>query len=489
MLLRFNGVGMACPRPRQLAVLAFTAAAITSSGCARNPVTGDLQLALISEQQEIQMGQESAVQVEQSMGLVDDPALQAYVQDLGRRLAASSERPHLPWSFAVVDDPTPNAFALPGGYIFVTRGLMSLMGTEAQLATVLGHEIGHVTARHHVSQLTRTQLASLGVGIGGALFPNLETLTGLAGAGLQLVFLRHSRDAERQADELGFRYSLENGFDVREMALVFESLQRVGDRANQSAIPSWLLTHPEPGDRIATVRQRVAATTLPPSLRIGTEQYLERIDGMVYGINPRNGFFENGVFLHPDLRFRLSFPSGWEAQNLAQAVVAMKPDQTAAIQLTIAPQSTIDAAAQAFLRQQGLQAGVAERATVNGLSTIQAPFAAQTEAGALQGLAAFIAYGGTVYQIIGYSTLAAMPNNQAALQSTVRGFAPLTDSRALNVQPSVLRIARTTSTTTLAQFQQRSPSSISLDDLAILNQVEGGSTPIPAGTSLKRVTN
>jgi predicted Zn-dependent protease len=482
-------VGVTHRRLRWRSVLAFSFVAATAAGCARNPVTGELQLALITEQQEIQMGQESAVQVEQSMGLVDDPALQTYVQELGRRLAASSERPHLPWSFAVVDDPTPNAFALPGGYVFVTRGLMSLMGTEAQLISVLGHEIGHVTARHHVSQLSRTQLASLGVGIGGALFPSLETLTGLAGAGLQLVFLRHSRDAERQADDLGFRYALDNGYDVREMALVFESLRRVGEREGQNGIPSWLLTHPEPGDRIQTVQQRVAATTLPASLRIGTQQYLEQIDGLVYGINPRNGFFENGAFLHPDLRFRIPIPSGWQAQNLAQAVVAMNPDQNALVQLTLAQQSTIDAAAQAFLSQQGLRAGTVERATVNGLSTIQATFSAQTETESLQGLAAFVAHGGVIYQIIGFSTLAAMPGNEAALRSTVRGFAPLTDSRALNVQPSVLRITRTTETTTLAQFQQRTPSTIPIEELAVLNQVAGGTTPVPAGTLLKRVTN
>src|SRR5690606_6959089 len=119
--------------------------------------------------------------------LVDDPALQAYVDAIGQRLAANSERPDLPWSFAVVEDPTPNAFALPGGPIFVTRGMMNLMTNEAQLASVLGHEIGHVTARHHVTQMSRSQLAQIGLGIGGLIVPELQQFGDLAGAGLQLV--------------------------------------------------------------------------------------------------------------------------------------------------------------------------------------------------------------------------------------------------------------------------------------------------------------
>src|SRR5690606_26197238 len=186
------------------------------------------------------------------------------------------------WFFAVADDPTPNAFALPGGFIYVTRGMMALMASEAQLVSVLGHEIGHVTARHHVTSMSRAQLAQIGLGVGGVLFPDLQGLGNVAGAGLQLVFLRHGRDAERQADELGFRYTLEQGFDVREMALVFGSLQRLGEDQQRSAIPSWLLTHPEPGDRVQAVEQRLATEGIQGStLRVGKQPYLDRLDGMV----------------------------------------------------------------------------------------------------------------------------------------------------------------------------------------------------------------
>jgi predicted Zn-dependent protease len=271
---------------------ALTIAAQAASGCARNPVTGQLQLALVGEAQEIEMGRQAAAQAVAAMGLVPDTALQGYVQTLGARLAARSERPQLPWTFGVVDDPTPNAFAAPGGFIFLTRGMMAVMDSEAELVTVLGHEIGHVTARHQVTAMSRAQVAQLGLGLGSIFVPQLESLGQVAGAGMQLLFLRYGRDAERQADELGFRYTLEQGYDASRMASVFATLGRLGEESQRSAVPSWLQTHPLPADRVAAAEERFAALQPPPAnLRVAREAYLQRLDGLVYGVNPRNGFF------------------------------------------------------------------------------------------------------------------------------------------------------------------------------------------------------
>ena len=178
-------------------------------GCAVNPVSGEREFSLISEDQEIAIGRDGATDVARSIGLVDDAALQGYVHNIGARLAQGSERPQLPWSFQVIDDSIPNAFAIPGGYIFITRGMMALMGSEAQLVSVVGHEIGHVTARHSVSMMSRAQVAQIGLRIGSILSPNLAQFSELAGGGLSLLFLSYGRDAERQADDLGFRYALE----------------------------------------------------------------------------------------------------------------------------------------------------------------------------------------------------------------------------------------------------------------------------------------
>jgi predicted Zn-dependent protease len=161
---------------RLLAARVFAAIALAglAGACATNPVTGKQQLALVSEQQEIQLGRETDQQVVQQLGLYPDEDLQRYVDAVGQQLAADSERPELPWTFRVVDDASVNAFALPGGFIYLTRGIMTHFNNEAEMAAVLGHEIGHVTARHSVQQISRQQLASLGLGLGMILAPELR---------------------------------------------------------------------------------------------------------------------------------------------------------------------------------------------------------------------------------------------------------------------------------------------------------------------------
>jgi predicted Zn-dependent protease len=457
------------------------------SGCARNPVTGQLQLALITEAQEIEMGRQGAAQVEASIGLVPDTALQAYIQTLGLQTARSSERPDLPWRFAVVDDPTPNAFALPGGFIYFTRGMLGLMNSEAELVAVLGHEIGHVTARHQVALISRAQVAQIGLGLGGVLFPQLEQLGGVAGAGLSLLFLRYGRDAERQADDLGFRYMLDQGYDVREMASVFASLARLGGE-QRSAVPAWLQTHPLPAERIQAVEQRVAALQpLPPELRVARPEYLTRLDGLVYGVNPRNGIFRDGLFLHPDLRFQLAFPAAWQRQNMAQAVMAVSQRQDAALQLTLSGEASPEAAAQRFLQQQGIRAGQTTRQTINGLPAVVASFQAQTQQAVLQGLVAFIAYEGRIYQILGYSVAGVFAQYQSIFQQSLGSFRPLTDPAVLGLQPDRIRIVRLAESMTLAEFNRRFPSAIPIAELAVINRVESPDSVLSAGMLVKRV--
>jgi predicted Zn-dependent protease len=473
---------------KQFWVRAWLVAALAAgaAGCARDPITGQRRLTLVSEAQEIEMGRQAAVDVAQSIGLVPEEGLQTYMQAIGAALAAGSHRPALPWTFRVVDDPTPNAFALPGGFIFFTRGLLAILDSEAQLGAVLGHEIGHVTARHHVQMITRAQLAQLGLGVGMILVPELQPLGGVATAGLQLLFLRYSREAERQADDLGFAYALAQQHDVREMPLIFESLRRVGEAAGQSPLPSWLLTHPAPEERIEAARTRAAELGDMPGLRRGREAYLSRLEGLVYGVNPRHGVFEGNVFLHPDLRFRLDFPRGWRTQNLPQVVAAGSPQQDAAVQLTLA-QGSAAQAAQQFVAHQGIRSPGARRETINGLPGVSLTFEANTQQGVLAGLALFVEYDGRTYQMLGVTPVnrfqAYLPVFQAALGS----FQPLTDPRILALQPNRLRLVRIEEAMTLAQFHQRFPSAVPIEELAIINQVAGATSTLPAGSFVKRV--
>src|SRR5688572_16517624 len=188
-----------------------------AAGCVRNPVTGKRQIVLISESQEIAMGQQSDPSVREEYGVVDSVALQDYVQTIGRKLVSVSHRPTLEWHFAVVDSSVVNAFAVPGGYIYLTRGIMAYLGNEAELAGVLGHEIGHVTARHSVRQITRTELAQIGLTLGQVLSPTFGQFGNLAESGLGLMFLRFSRDDEREADRLGVEYCTRVAYDPRQV--------------------------------------------------------------------------------------------------------------------------------------------------------------------------------------------------------------------------------------------------------------------------------
>jgi len=477
-------------RTSLLGLAPVAALMLSAAGCAVNPVTGERELALISEAQEIQMGQQAAEQVEASLGLVDDAGLQSYVRRIGQQLAAASERPSLPWRFGVIEDPTPNAFALPGGFIYVTRGLLTLMDTEAELASVLGHEIGHVTARHSVSAISRAQLAQLGFGLGSVLFPELGGVAQIAGAGMELLFLKYGRDDENQADDLGFRYALTEGYDVREMADVFTALRRSSELAGQSPVPGWLSTHPDPGDRIENVQARISALNRSlDGLRVERAAYMDQLDGLVFGDNPRNGFFEGSAFLHPDLRFRIDFPSGWQAQNLPQAVMAGSPQQDALIELTLAQGADAAAAAQQFFGQEGINAGSVSRQTVNGNPAVTGYFEAQTQSGTLRGLAVFITYGGRAYRLLGYAPANRFASYDSALRQSLTSFRPLTDARALAVQPDRIRVVRPTTSLTLREFAQRYPSAIELDLLALINQVASADVRVPAATPLKQVVS
>jgi predicted Zn-dependent protease len=471
------------PMIRQLAIVALVA---SLAACATNPVSGNRELALISESQEIAMGRQSAEAAQAQLGLVDDAGLQAYVGRLGTRLAKASERPDLPWTFRVVDDPTPNAFAAPGGYIFATRGLLAMMRNEAELVSVLGHEIGHVTARHSVTMMSRAQIAQIGLGLGSMISPAIAQWGELAAGGMQLMFLKYGRDAERQADDLGYDYALAQGFDVRQMVNVFASLEQSSSLAGQTPVPTWLASHPYPAERIALIRKRLAKLPDSPTLRIGEDEYLAQIDGMAYGVNPRQGYFESNRFFHPQMQFRMNMPKGWRTQNLSQAVAAGSPGKDALIQLTLA-RGQRKQAADAFFGLQGVTPGRVSRETINGLPAIVGSFQAQTEQGQLGGIAAFVTLADHTYQILAFTPAAKLRDHEQAFRGSIGSFARLTDKAALARQPNRLAIIRLPRAMSLAAFNRAHPSVIPIEELAIINQLEGGASMMPANFRAKRV--
>lgn len=452
--------------------------------CAVNPATGQRQVMLVSESQEIAMGQQSYQQTLEQTGAVEDEGLQAYVRGIGMRMAAISERPDLPWTFTVLDDAVINAYAAPGGYIFLTRGILTYLGSEAELASVLGHEIGHVTARHSAAQVSRQQLAQ--IGLMGAMIasPDLAQLAGALNQGLGLLFLKWGRDQESQSDELGFRYMMRTEYDPREADDMFQVLLRVGEGSDR--LPSWASTHPFPEDRIAQARQRV--DTLSASLdgfRVGREAYLRQIEGLTFGENPRHGYFEQNRFYHPDMAFQFDVPEGWQRLNTRSSVMAAPQDGSAVFQLQLA-EGGARTAAQQFFGNEAVQ-GQAEQTTINGLPAAGGNFTAQTEQGAVEGVAAFIEHKGRTFRLLGYGATGIMQQQGTALNGIVRSFRPVTDRAVLGKQPSTLALVTAPAQMTLEEFNRRYPSTIPMDQLAIINELDGPASVISKGDLVKRV--
>ncbi len=420
------------------------------AGCATNPATGARQLMLVSESQEIAMGRDYDKQVVASIGLYPDSGLQRYVQQFGTRLAATSERPNLPWTFRVVDDPVVNAFALPGGFIYVTRGIFAHLNSEAELAGVVGHEIGHVTARHSVSQLSKQQLAQLGLAVGTIASPAFERYAG-----------------------------------PREMPHVFEMLDRVSQAQGGGRVPQWLATHPNPENRRGRIEQEIAAG--PQSFAgtaVNRDPYLQRLDGLVFGSNPREGYFKGSEFFHPELRFRMTFPAGWTTSNGKEAVVGVSPQHDAMVELAPAQQPSADAAARAFVSQQGVTAGYPSRSSVGGLPAVSAGFRAATDNGTLRGTAVFVEHGGAVYRLVGYSVDAGWSDYEGVAERSLQSFGRLTDPAVLGVQPQRLSIMRLDRRTTIEELARQRPSPVSPVTLALVNQVEP-TTPLEPGQLVK----
>lgn len=471
---------------RPTALLACLSGLALGASCAVNPATGHKELALVSESQEIQMGLSADPSIVTSMGLDPDSGRQRYVRALGTRLASTSERPNLPWTFRVIDDPVVNAFAVPGGHIYITRGIMAHLNSEAELAGVMGHEIGHVTARHSVQQMSRQQIAQIGLVVGTVIEPKLQRYAGAASQSLGLLFLKFSRDDESQADYLGYRYMRRQRYDGRQMPQVFTLLDRVTQASGGGRVPDWLATHPNPGNRLEAINRDIAAT---PRESLGTvvnrEAYLRAIDGIVYGDNPRDGYVRNGEFVHPDLQFRISFPAAWTVQNQRDAVQAVSPQQDAVVQLSIATQATPDQAATAFFSQQGVT-GTPARVTVRGLAATTGEFAATTDQGAVAGRATFIDYGGHVYQILAITSQDRWPGVRDVAWRATTSFDRLTDPAVLAVQPWHVQIVTVRQSMTVEEFARAYPGPVPVATVALVNNMDPGDR-FAAGSLAKRI--
>ena len=468
--------------------------AIATAACATNPVTGKRELSFMSEAQEISAGRELDAQVRQEMGVYQDDNLQRYVQELGMGMARRSERPNLPWSFAVLDSPAVNAFALPGGFIYITRGILPYLDNEAQLVGVLGHEIGHVTARHSAQQYTRGMGASLGVLVSSIFVPAVRPFSDLAQGGLGVLFLKYGRDDELQADALGAQYAAAGGWDPDEVPAFLTTLARIAETTDRNGVPNWMLTHPQPENRAQRVTETVAkvrATTEGAPWTVNRDGYLARIDGIVFGDNPEEGIVRGNVFLHPPLRFALEFPQGWEITNSDEQVVAQEPGNKVFMVLrTIQPRMnrSLPEVAQEHMRESGYKATDLTSTTIGGMEAVIGLYEGSASGiGKVTSRGAHVLLGRSTFFIGGIAPPELYGRVSGDFDRAIQSFRQMSQDEANAIEPNLIDLYTAREGDTWQSIAQRAGNGlVRASTLAIMNDHAIDEQPKP-GTRLKIV--
>jgi predicted Zn-dependent protease len=464
--------------------------------CATNPVTGRQEIVLMSPEREATVGKQAAAEVAQSMGLVEDPDLVAYVRQVGARVAAHSPRKDVPFQFAIANMAETNAFALPGGYVYVSRGLLALARSEDELANVLAHEVGHVAAKHAAQRETR----ALGVGLlsvlgtvaagalGGQAAAGAASQIGqLAGAGL---IASYGRDQERQADEVGQQMARSAGFDPGGMTTFLNALDsEVTLRLGQPRRPTFLDSHPATPERVASARaraERLGSTGgLPPASERGG--FLARLEGLLVEEDPSEGVVRDQVFLHPDLELRIAFPEGWAVQNGKQAVGAQEPEGTALVLLTVQEQgSDPRAAAEKFVRANAQAIEVLEDGAFSGAG---APaYRVRARVALQQGTAGaelfWLAHRGAIYRLQALAAAQAFESFVPEFTRTAKSFRALGAEERAGIRERRLHVVRASGGETLAALAERSGNVWRIEQVALANGLEP-SAKLAAGQRIK----
>jgi predicted Zn-dependent protease len=480
-----------------LAILSCFAAILMLLSCAINPVTGKKQIMFMSEAQELQLGSQYDPQVMATFGQYTNEPLQALIDQRGQEMGKISHRPNIEYHFRILDSPVINAFAVPGGYIYLTRGILVQFNNEAEMLGVLGHEMGHITARHSASQQTKQTLGQL-LFVGGMIASEEFRKYGeYAMQGMQLLFLSFSRENEREADQLGVEYASKIGYDAQKMADFYKVLIKMNLASKQAGIPTFMSTHPDPGDRYNAVMRDAAkwqdSLDISP-WKVNADDYLHLIDGMVYGEDPRQGYVEGQMFYHPEMKFQFPVPVAWMLDNSPMQVRMYTPDGKAIIIFTLAPKGTLEEAANATLQQLEVKLLESKRTTVNGMPAVSAisyqasqnPSTGQQDT--IMVMSYFIDDNGTNYAFHGVTAQAHFNTYARIFEPTMGSFDKLTDPSKLNRQPKKISIKKVQSTGTLAStlrsfgVQQQKE----LEDLAFLNNMEL-TDQVAAGTLIKTV--
>ena len=459
--------------------------------CAVNPVTGKKELMFLTEDAEIAMGFQYDPEVIETFGLYDDAKLQAFITEKGEQMAKISHRPQLKYHFRVLDSPVVNAFAVPGGYVYFTRGILAHFSNEAEFAGVLGHEIGHITARHGARQQTTQILGQVGLLVGVVISKDFAQFADTAADLMGVLFLKFSREHETESDRLGVEYSTKIGYDAHKMADFFQTIKRLS--GDQGGMPTFLSTHPDPVDRYNNVSKLAGEWQLKTGateFSVNRDQYLRMIDGIVYGEDPRQGYVENNVFYHPDLRFQFPVPTNWKVENMPTAVQIAPEDGKALLLFNFAKEKDLTSAAKATIDEDSLRLIERKEISVNGLDAIAitAELPNPQENTVIRLLIYLIQYQNNIYRFYGMSYAQDFNNYRLLFQNSMQGFRGLTEYSKINVVPERIKIREVAVSGTLADvLRDFNVDPKRHNELAIVNGMEL-TTQVERGTLIKTLS-
>lgn len=452
-------------------VLLVAAAAV--SGCTTNRATGEQSFtAFMSEEDEMRVGaEEHPKMLEAFGGTYSDAELQAYVSALGKKLVAQSETPNAEFQFFVLNDDTVNAFALPGGYVYISRGLITLCEDEAELAGVIGHEIGHVTARHSAQRYSSAVATNLGltaVGILGSVFGAPSGLGNVVSFGAQAALQSYSRSQELEADRLGARYMTRAGYNPSGLTDFFAKLDmQNGIEAEMAGRPkndyNIMSTHPRTTDRIEQARQ-IATEQMPPNAIRARQNFLSRIDGVLFGKDPKEGFMKGDTFIHPDLGFRFEFPPNFKVNNGKSDVVGTNGKGTTIIFDMESPKvatgmpNLIDYVGRHWGPKANFQPANLERLTINNLEAATGTARVTTNKGEMDiRLIAIRAARDRIYRFAFLTEPAVTSAMSVPLRQTTYSFRTLAPGEGKDINPPHIRLRTVNAGDTPETFSSTMP--------------------------------
>ncbi|WP_051609199.1 M48 family metalloprotease [Fodinicurvata fenggangensis] len=435
------------------------------AGCETAPATGEqIFTGGMTQEREREVGREMHQEAkDQFGGVYDDPELNQYVSSIGDLLARTSEMPDLDFTFTVIDSPQVNAFALPGGYVYVTRGLVALANNEAELASVIGHEIGHVTARHAAARQGSSVLAGAAQ-LGLAVLLGGEAAQAAAPVSAAMV-QSYSRDQEFEADTLGIRYLARAGYDTRASSAFLNSLLQnsrlqaeMAGRGGSSDEFDIMQSHPRTADRVQQAANRAGVSPPEDPMR-ERDLYLSKIDGMLYGDSPSEGFIRGQRFSHPQMRITFTVPEGFHLRNSSDKVVASGPNGAGII--FDGDRRQVGGSMQDYLTRQwaqGIRLEQVESLDINGMEAATAVTRANTNQGPRDlRLVAIRESGNQIYRFMFVTPPQATSQLSQGLRETTYSFRRLSQNEANSLRPYRLRIHQVQQGESVAAIARRMP--------------------------------